>query len=456
MERKYISMESKFLVGFADVVITPNEPMPLGGYGATSHRKHEKVLEDIHAIGTAMTDAQGNTVLILTTDTTRAYFEAIPEARRMISEATGLPVEQIMITATHTHSGPDLTNTAEEAVQRYIPQVQNWLVQCAQEALADRKPARIFVGDVEATGLNFVKHYYNVTADGEKHFFGDNFGKHVMDETTRHTTEADPTMHLIRFVREGGKDVVLANWRAHPQLTGGSKIKNLSADYPAPFRQILGAQLNCHVQFLQGASGNINPKSRIPGEQYSLDHNVFGARLAYFAVKGLENNMTEVPAGMIRSKKVMLRGIADHTMDHLRKEGAEVWKYFATTGDREGTAEMCRKYGFNSVYHAGSVASKAAGPEYVDLELYAVAVGEHLAFVTAPNELFDTNSVYTEEHSPFDMTFTCGYANGHWFYIPSRYGYEYKCYEANVSRFLAGTGEQVSETFLQMLGELKG
>ena len=86
----------------------------------------------------------------------------------MISEATGLPTERIMISCTHTQSGPDLTNTAEEAVQRYIPRLQQWLVEAAQAALEDRKPARIFTGHVEATGLNFVKHYYNVDEKGEK------------------------------------------------------------------------------------------------------------------------------------------------------------------------------------------------------------------------------------------------------------------------------------------------
>ena len=448
-------METVLKVGFADKIITPDQPMPLGGYGASSWRKHERVLEDIHAIGTALADDQGNTVVILTIDTTRAYFEVVPEARKMISAETGLPVERIMITCTHTHSGPDLTNTAEEVVQAYIPKLQGWLVECAKEALEDLKPAKAFTGHVEATGLNFVKHYYNVDANGEKHFFGDNFGTHVMDETTRHTTEADPTMHLIRFVREGGKDVVLANWRAHPQLTGGSKIKDLSADYPAPFRQILGAQLNCHVHFLQGAAGNINPKSRIPGEQYSLDHRVFGARLAYFAMKCLEYDMQPVNGGVIKTKQVIFPGKVNHSMDHKREEAAEVWRFFAKTGDRDAARDLCQKHGFASVYHAGSVSAKAASPQVIDLELNAITIGDEIAFVTAPNELFDTNSVYTEEHSPFAMTMTCGYANGHWFYIPSQYGYDYSCYESHVSRFAPGTGEEVSQQFLAMLEELK-
>ena len=162
------------------------------------------------------------------------------------------------------------------------------------------------------------------------------------------------------------------------------------------------------------------------------------------------------PAGLIRTRHVDFAGKVNHSMDHKRQEAAMVWRHFATTGDREGTAALCKEHGFASVYHAGSVSAKAASPETISLDLNAIAVGDHLAFVTAPNELFDTNSVYTEEHSPFDMTFTCGYANGHWFYIPSQYGYDYSCYESHVSRFAPGTGEEISEQFLKMLEELKG
>lgn len=446
---------NQFCVGFADRIITPDEPMPMGGYGNTSNRIHRRVLEDLHAICTAMTDSAGNTVLLLTTDTTRAYPSFVADTRKRICEETGIPEDRIMITATHTHSGPDLLNFDEESVLRYLPRLKDLLAQCAGEALEDRKVSRIFVGSVEATGLNFVKHYKHTTPEGETKFFGDNFGKEVMDETTRHATEADPTLHLIQFKREGGKDVVLANWRAHPQLTGGNLKLDMSADYPAAFRSVLGAQLNCHVHYLQGAAGNINPKSRIPGENYTTDHNVHGARLAYFAVKGLEGNMREVPAGTVRTKQVTFVGKVNHTMDHQVELCREITKYWTGTGDRPGAYRMCREHGLESPYQAASIIGKANLPETLELELDAIAVGDHVAFVTAPNELFDTNSVYTEEHSPFGMTFTCGYANDHVFYIPSRFGFEYNCYESHVSRFVAGTGEEVSETFLTMLSELK-
>ena len=448
-------MEHTFLVGFADVIITPDEPIPLGGFGASSHRFHNNVLEDIHAVGTVMTDAEGSSVLFITVDTTRAYNEAVPQARQMISEATGLPVDRIMVTCTHTHSGPDMTNTSEPAIQRYIPKFQAWLVECAQTALGDRKPAKMFVGDGEVTGLSFIKHYVNTAPDGTLSYFGDGFGVQKTDETTRHVIDVFDTMHLVQFRREGGKDVVIVNWRAHPTLTGGGDTIDLSADYPGPFRQVLAAQLDCHVHFIQGAGGNVNPKSRIRTENYTADHRVHGARLAYFAIKALEMNMRPMEPGPIRDVHVEFAGKCDHRMDHMAEIARELCNYFNRSGDRDGARAKAKAAGFNSIYHAASVVSKAKAGATMDLELHAIAVGDGLAFVTAPNELFTVNSQYTEAHSPFAMTLTCGYANQHWFYLPYQWGYAYDCYESNVSRFAPGTAEEVSEEFLKMLNQLK-
>ena len=112
-------------------------------------------------------------------------------------------------------------------------------------------------------------------------------------------------------------------------------------------------------------------------------------------------------------------------------------------------------YGIDSPNMATFILIKAQAEEYQDLELNAFALGEHLALVTAPNELFDTNAVYTEAHSPYALTMTCGYSNGHYHYVPSKYGYEYRCYESHCSRMYPGTGEKFSEMFLEMLKELK-
>ena len=85
------------------------------------------------------------------------------------------------------------------------------------------------------------------------------------------------------------------------------------------------------------------------------------------------------------------------------------------------------------------------------MELNAFAIGDAVAFVTAPDELFDTNIVELEEKSPFAMNFAMTLTNGHMGYLPSAIAWEYTCYETDVTTYVPGTGEQVRDTFLTML-----
>ena len=110
--------------------------------------------------------------------------------------------------------------------------------------------------------------------------------------------------------------------------------------------------------------------------------------------------------------------------------------------------------GIRSPYHANAIAYRTELPETLPLELNAMTVG-NLAFVSAPNELFDTISVYVEDHAPFDKVLTLGYANNYMGYIPSKFGYEYTCYESDCTRFAPGTGETIAQTMVDMLTELK-
>jgi len=248
--------------------------------------------------------------------------------------------------------------------------------------------------------------------------------------------------------------VGLANWQAHPQLTGRAKMKNLSADYPGVFRNVLGAQLNCHVHFLQGACGNTNPKSRLRRENYTVDHKVHGAKLAYYAVTCLEHYMKPVEDTRITTKQTVYRGMINHTQDHLADKAREIMAVYEKTGDMELCTRMGEPYGIASPKAATFILIRMRQPAYYDMELNAIAVGDQLAFVTAPNEIFHRNALGVEALSPYELTMTCGYANGHYFYIPHREAYAYGSYESICSRMFAGTGEEYGRIFLSMLMEL--
>ncbi len=444
----------QFYAGYCRKIITPEAPVPLAGFGNTDRRISQTVLDDITASILALTDEKGMTILFINTDTTRAYDNVVDPGREMISLATGIPVDQIIWGATHTHSGPDMSNTKNENIVAYNQMASVRIIEGCREALADRKPAKMFIGHVEAEGLNFVKHYKHTLADGTVQYFGDNFGTAVYDSTTTHTTQADPTMHIMQFKREGGKEIVLANWRAHPQLTSGGTKTDMSADYVGAFREALEAQYDCHFIYFQGACGNLNPKSRLSEENYTTDYKTHGAKLAEYCMEGLQNTV-EVGSYDFKVTPINFVGKVNHSQDSLYTHAQEINAIWTATSDNSLCVQTGKPYGIRSPYHASSIISKYKMGETWDLNLYAISLCDEVAVVTAPNELFDTNSVWLEENSPYAHTFTFGYTNGHQLYVPSQLAFDYSCYESDVCRFVPGTGEEIQETFLAALKEFK-
>ena len=444
----------QFYAGYCRKIITPEAPVPLAGYGNTDRRISQTVLDDITASVIALTDEKGMTILFINTDTTRAYDNVVDPGREMISLATGLPVDQIIWGATHTHSGPDMSATSNENIVEYNQMVILRVIEGCKEALADRKPAKMYIGHVEAEGLNFVKHYQHTLADGTVQYFGDNFGSAVYDSTTTHTTQADPTMHIMQIKREGGKEIVLANWRAHPQLTGGGTKTDMSADYVGAFREALEAQYDCHFIYFQGACGNLNPKSRLQEENYTTDYKTHGAKLAEYCMEGLQNTV-EVSSYDFKLTPITFTGQVNHSQDSMYYHAQEIAALWSATSDNSLCTETGKPYGIRSPYHASSIIAKYKMGETWDLNLYAISLCDEVAIVTAPNELFDTNSMWLEENSPYAHTFTFGYTNGHQLYVPSQQAFDYSCYESDVCRFAPGTGEQIQETFLAALKEFK-
>ena len=86
---------------------------------------------------------------------------SVTEARRRIAESTGVPAENIMITATHTHSGPitvdSISNEADtvvpQASQDYIRLVVDGIVAATTKAYNNAQPAQIGLAIADDTGV---------------------------------------------------------------------------------------------------------------------------------------------------------------------------------------------------------------------------------------------------------------------------------------------------------------
>jgi hypothetical protein len=91
--------------GFARVNITPQEPIFLLGY-STRKGPFEGVETPLHAKALALQDAEGNCGVIVSTDLVGVQDPVFGPVCERIEEETGLKRNQILLNASHTHTGP--------------------------------------------------------------------------------------------------------------------------------------------------------------------------------------------------------------------------------------------------------------------------------------------------------------------------------------------------------------
>ena len=442
----------KMTVGYARIDITPDESVPLGGYGNTSGRMSKNILDPLYATCIAFVNEAGEKALVYTVDLINAGITASTEIRPEISRVTGIPVECIQISGTHTHSGPDTVNLQEPSIVRFNEQYKQKMVRAAVEALEDAKPAQLQLARVITKNMNFVRIY--LMADGT--YAGPNFGNQNQPYVG-HESEADPELQLARIAREGGKDIVLCNFGIHQTNSGGAQKFDISADIAGAMRAEYEANDDCWFAYFTGACGNLTPNSRIAEENpvTPKDFVAHGKMMAGYAL-GARGSYEPACFGPIRGKSYNSIHPINHEYDHMLPQAQEINDLYASTNDRKLANKVAReKYGFSSVHHASSIVRRCQmGAEEV-ITIDVLTVGD-LAFAMAPYEMYDTNGVEIKQGSPFKMTFVLTLANQNSIgYLPTKLNFEHGGYAVDICRFVPGVGEVLSEAYVKMLNELK-
>src|ERR1700686_1890975 len=90
-------------VGAAQVTISPPAGMPMAGYYAT--RLSTGVHDDLHAKAIVLSSGDQQAAIVAC-DLIGIPPAVVEEARALIQSGTGIPGENVMISATHSHTGP--------------------------------------------------------------------------------------------------------------------------------------------------------------------------------------------------------------------------------------------------------------------------------------------------------------------------------------------------------------
>lgn len=434
--------EKKLLVGFGRKKAMPETVMPLGGVGLVG-REYTGVHDELYITCVAITDAVGETVLMYTQDFLKTEVYMIP-IRKAISEATGIDEANIMIASTHTHAAPAIYYDKVNGVETYRRICQNAAIEAAREALADRTETQITVGTVQAKGLAFCRHYIMPDGTVKK-----NPGKNATP--VAHADDPDDTMQLVCFTRSQKKDILLVGFNIHPCFYGQYKQTLISADAPASVRNYIEAKTDCLVAYFTGAAGNQTATSQLSNAE-DIDCDTFGARLGQLAVDALPH-LKPVAITPIKLKTVTFTGKCNKERVDLYDQACEITEIHSTQGP-PAHEPLLKKYGIASAWEAYAIVKRYQSAETETIPLSAMSLGG-LSFIFAPYEMFGPHGMYIKENTPNDMTFVVTCANGCYYYMPTRKAYTYDVYEKLVARFAPGTAEDLVDTFLQMLTDLK-
>jgi hypothetical protein len=305
----------------------------------------------------------------------------------------------------------------------------------------------VYITSAATKNLNFVRRYQ--LQDGS--YAGDNFGNFKRAPIACHETEVDNQLQLVRFQRKGEKDIILANFQTHPHRESSSTDTNVTADLIAPFRDKLEDSLDCYVAYFTGASGNVNPTSRIAEENITKNYIEQGHALADYALAAYDS-FQEIPTTSVQITKTIFKGKVDHSMSHWGSLCKEAVDYYMIYGE-VGIYSYIRNYGIRNIYQANAIALRSALPVEAEIPIYAVSLGD-LAFVTVPFEMFDTNGMQIKNGSPYSMTFVLSCSNNSLSYLPSEIAWKHGGYAVDVTLFQRGTAEELVNSYLGMLNEL--
>jgi quercetin dioxygenase-like cupin family protein len=145
--------------GAAQIEITPLEPQFLFGYVGVD-RISEGVHDPLYSSALYLSDGRSS-LLFVANDVIFVGRDLVERARRRIARETHVPSENILVSATHTHSGPVtvdyLSSRGDVTVPRvdrgYLRRLEDGIVAAAHAACVAAKPAEVGLTRADGTGL---------------------------------------------------------------------------------------------------------------------------------------------------------------------------------------------------------------------------------------------------------------------------------------------------------------
>ena len=433
-------------VGLSEEIITPPVGVPMAGYARKG--VSTGVHDDLFARSLVIEAADKTPVVMMTLGIINFGFEFQEKIRARINAVTGIPPDHILISCTHTHSGPDIGG----AGQPYIDLVIDRAAKSAVDAWQKRIPGRVGTGAavVLELGRNDRRMEYG--------------GLHP-----------DPEVGLIKVEDSRGKLLGVAfNYGCHPSTLSLHNLE-FTEDWPYYAIQHIKKALGKDVwaAFFQSAQGDVKVG-------YTAELSAVGAEMPirnfwYAEVKGKQMAAAVAQAlpGIATSANPDIRvasGFIDLPLRDsypMTAKEAEVWSATAQKNLKEAEAKgaelgkrVLDKYKVD-VFLSGLAVDcarwveKNPNPAPVRAKQFAVRLGDGV-FVTFPCEVFSEIGLKVKQRSPLEKTFVFGVAGGMGGYIPTADEYKEGGYTVTMTRYSPKCEDVLINSSLELIKKVEG
>jgi len=432
-------------VGRATVDITPLKGTPLQSPQRPPFeiKLAEAAHDPLQAKAIVLAAGQQKVAFVVC-DLTSIPVHLIEEARGRIAATTDLDPLSVMISATHTHTAPQIrprfVTRADESARRktatYVESLPGRIATAVEQANAQLMPAQASAAIGHEETVSFNRRF--LMRDGSVQTNPGKEDPAALRQISRPDGPIDPDVGVVTFDTLQGRHLAtLVNFAIHLDTMGGNQP---SADFPFQIDRVLASARGADMLnvFAMGAAGNINHYDLLNPERIHRVKGVeessrIGAILAAEALRSYRHLQTLSTATLRVAREVVRLNMPDE----------------------KGRALAARYAGASQFFDGEVTVFNESGKQQFEAEVQAIALGDELAWVGFPGEMFVEHGLALKQASPFRYTMIHTLANGSIGYVPNRKAYSQGAYEDTATRCAPGEGERLVEVATRLLISLK-
>ena len=388
--------------------------------------------------------------------------------REHASKETGIPFQNITVSATHTHTSPAITEEFQKFINNeatgklgdsngvsYFSYLVSGMTKAVTDAYENRKAVKIISGIGQAHGVSFNRRY--LMTDGKVHFNPGRLNPRIVSPAG----PVDPDVHFVLFQPEDhlSFNASLTVFASH-YVRGGTEF---SSDYTYFLEESLKDVFGENFVLVSGLGfcGNINTVNLKDSTVEKADRKVkeMGNRLAEVVRNTYKKKKVSTPDFEVLSNVIYLP-LQDYSQEELlwSKEGG-VSLYPESTFLEQRRKLKISVWGVQPPLEQLRL-REAVPPSFfgdpwrLPVEIHVFKLDKQTAIVTMPGELFTEFGIELKKMSPFENTMLIELANADIAYVPTKQAFNEGSYEAINSRLAPGSGEKMVEEALIMLHRL--